>query len=220
MQPFDKIIKEYLEFLGDPAFPCVAAKAAQSKRRALCFVAPHMACPTHDIQILQFLYDFIDLYRISNKPYYSAAIIFNGPLDCTEEEFDDFLWKRLSSLALLDRNNGYKHDSRVDPDPGSSRFSFSIKEEAFFIVGLNPGSNRRSRRFQYPSLIFNPHAEFEKLRERGTYEKMKKVVRKRDAIFSGSVNPSLSDFGERSEVHQYSGVTHRPDWICPLRKYE
>ena len=121
---------------------------------------------------------------------------------------------------VLDRDNGYTHDKSVDPDPSSPRFGFSLKEEAFFIVGLHPGSGRQSRRFKYPTLIFNPHAEFEKLRALGRYEKMKTIVRKRDVAFSGSVNPMLQDFGERSEVFQYTGMQYKEGWTCPLKQYE
>jgi uncharacterized protein len=220
MQPSETIIKEYLEFLSNPDFPCVAAKAAQAKNRAYCFAAGHMACPEHDAAILKFIYNFVDTYRTINKPYFSAAVIFDSPMSCTEEEYDGMLWSRLSSLALMDRGNGFRHDPRVDADPSSPKFSFSIKEEAFFIVGLHNDSNRRSRRFKYPTLIFNPHAEFEKLRELGRYEKMKRIVRKRDSAFSGSVNPTLNDFGERSEIYQYTGIPYSSDWVCPLRKYE
>jgi uncharacterized protein len=220
MQTSDHIVKEYLDFLANPEFPCVAAKAAQSKNRVHCLVAGHMGCPAHDVQILQFLYEFVDLYRVSSQAYHTAAIIFNSPLDCTAQEFDTQLWARLSSLASIDRSNGYKHDQRVDADPLSAKFSFSLKEEAFFVVGLHLTSSRKSRQFKYPTLVFNPHAEFEKLRMLGRYDKMKRIVRKRDTLFSSSVNPMLSDFGERSEVFQYSGIPYDSDWVCPLKKYE
>jgi hypothetical protein len=45
---------------------------------------------------------------------------------------------------------------------------------------------------------------------------MKTAVRKRDEIFSGSVNPMLSDFGEASEVLQYSGKVYDETWTCPF----
>ena len=48
------------------------------------------------------------------------------------------------------------------------------------------------------------------------YEKMKTIVRKRDIVYSGSVNPMLTDFGEASEVYQYSGRKYDSDWKCPL----
>ena len=95
-------------------------------------------------------------------------------------------------------------------------YSFSLKEEAFFILGLHPASSRRSRQFKYPALIFNPHAEFEKLRKSDRYTKMKEVVRKRDVEYSGSINPMLADFGEASEVYQYSGMQYNAEWTCPI----
>jgi uncharacterized protein len=174
-----------------------------------------MACPAHDSTILDFIYGFVDQYRAATDPYHSAAVIFRMPADTNDEVFDALLWERLKELSMLDRIN-YPHDARVDPDPSSPSYSFSLKSEAFFIVGLHPGSERRSRRFKYPTLIFNPHAEFERLRKQNRFNKLKEVVRKRDVIYSGSVNPMLDDFGNSSEVRQYSGKRHNDAWKCPL----
>jgi uncharacterized protein len=215
MKSDELIIKEYSEYLRKKDFPCVAAKAALSRNHIKCMVALHMACPADDKTILQFLYGFVDMYRASEESYHSAAVIFKEPVPINETLFDALFWRRLNSLSSLDKQN-YKHDMRVDSDPNSPRYSFSLKEEAFFILGLHPGSSRRSRQFKYPALIFNPHAEFEKLRNSDRYTRMKEVVRKRDVEFSGSVNPMLADFGEASEVYQYSGIHYQTDWTCPL----
>ena len=215
MKSDELIIKEYSAFLGKKQFPCVAAKAALSRQHIQCMVAMHMACPAQDKIILQFLYSFVDKYRASEDSYHSAAVIFKEPVEMNEKIFDSLIWQRLNSLSSLDKQI-YSHDRRVDSDPGSSHFSFSLKEEAFFILGLHPGSSRRSRQFKYPALVFNPHAEFEKLRKSNRYTKMKEVVRKRDVEYSGSINPMLADFGEASEVYQYSGLQYDADWICPL----
>jgi FPC/CPF motif-containing protein YcgG len=215
MKPDEAIINEYLEFLNEKEFPCVAAKAAVSRNHIECMVAMHMACPADDQLILQFLYKFIDHYRSAEDSYHSAAIIFKEPAEIDEMRFDTFFWERLNSLASLDKDK-YRHDPRVDSDPTSPRYSFSLKEEAFFILGLHSGSSRRSRQFRYPAMIFNPHVEFEKLRHSNRYAKMKAIVRKRDIKYSGSINPMLADFGEASEVYQYSGLQYGPDWTCPL----
>ena len=209
------IIGEYLAYLNNKEFPCVAARAAFARQHIKCMVAGNMACPRDDRSILKFLYDFVDAYRTSNEHFHSAAVIFQGPQLQGEEMFDSLLWQRLRSLSALDREN-YNHDKRVDADPNSSHFSFSLKEEAFFIVGLHPASSRKARQFKYPTLAFNPHAEFEKLRRANRYEKLKDVVRKRDVVYSGSVNPMLKDFGEASEVYQYSGIQYDKKWQCPL----
>lgn len=211
----EHIINDYFDFLNEREFPCVAAKAALARNHVRCFVADHMACPATDVAVLQFIYDFVDQYRSSAESYHSAAVIFRGPANTDEDIFDALLWERLKSLARLDKVN-YAHDNRVDPNPEAPDYSYSLKSEAFFVVGLHPGSERRSRSFKYPTLIFNPHAEFEKLRKLNRYEKLKSVVRKRDMVFSGSINPMLDDFGNSSEVIQYSGKRHGGEWKCPL----
>ena len=174
-----------------------------------------MASAAEDEGLLTFIYEFVDSYRSSNDTFHSAALIFRNPQSVTELEFESMLWLRLNSLVELDRKN-YNHDKRVDSDPESSRFSFSLKEEAFFIIGLHPSSSRKARRFSYPAIVFNPHEEFERLKRAGRYESMKKVVRRRDEAYSGSVNPMLNDFGEAPEVFQYSGKHYDSIWKCPL----
>lgn len=215
VEPQD-IIEEYKAYLNNKKFPCIAARAALEKMQIKCLVAHHLCCPKDDQSILKFLYVFVGEYRQSEKFYHSAAIIFTGPEIHNEEMFDELMWQRLQALANLDAEN-YTYDKRVDADPASAKFSFSIKGEAFYIIGLHPLSSRLARRFRYPTLVFNPHAQFEKLRESNHYEKMKNIVRRRDVAYSGSVNPMLEDFGKASEVYQYSGRNYDENWQCPLK---
>ena len=212
----DVLIAAYKEYIAAKEFPCVAAKAAFAKEQIQCMVATHMACPKDDHAILQFLYSFVDHYRQSDEMYHSAAIIFEQPTALTEEAFDDFLWQRLQSLSAMDAAR-FPYDGRVDGDPASPNFSYSLKEEAFFIIGLHPGSSRAARQFSYPTLVFNPHGQFEQLKETAKYQNLKNVVRKRDMAYSGSVNPMLEDFGAASEVYQYSGRRYDNQWQCPLK---
>jgi uncharacterized protein len=215
MKPDITIVNEFSKFLDEKEFPCIAAKAALSKNKIQYLVADHMACPADDKKILSFIYSFVDRYRTAKNSFDSAAIIFREPCVLNETTFDQLLWQRLKALASLDSRN-YSHDPRVDSNPASPHFSFSLKSEAFFILGLHPGSSRKARRFSYPSLVFNPHAQFEELRRLNRYTKMKKTVRKRDLLYSGSINPMLADFGDASEVYQYSGIEYTADWVCPL----
>ncbi len=211
----DSIVSSFLDCLNAKAFPCISAKTAVAKSHVGCLVADHMACPKDDMAVLHFLYDFIDTYRCTDGIFYSAAIIFKEPIALTEIEFDTLMWKRLQALSDLDAKN-YSYDKRVDPDPHSSNFSFSIKEEAFFIIGMHAASIRAARQFIYPTLVFNPHAQFEKLKQNDKYESLKNVTRKRDIAYSGSVNPMLDDFGKSSEARQYSGRMYNDQWKCPF----
>lgn len=211
----EEIIREWNAHLEDNAFPCVAAKAALSRGQVKVMVAGHMACPKDDKAILEFIYSFVDGYRKSDKLFHSAVIIFNNADIYSEEMYERFFWPRLQALSNLDAQH-YDYDTRVDPHPESEHFSFSLKEEAFFVIGLHPAASRPARRFKYPAIVFNPHAQFEQLREAGQYEKMKNIVRKKDIELSGSINPMLTDFGTESEVYQYTGSRHDKSWKCPL----
>jgi hypothetical protein len=212
----DAIVQELRHFICEETYPCVAARAAMAHNDIPCFVANHLACPNDDSDILKFLYDFIGRFRKSKPGFRSAAILFKSPAETTPETFETLLWQRLQALSDLDAQN-FEYDPRVNRNPSSSDFSFSLGAEAFFIIGLHPGSPRPSRRFKYPALIFNPHVQFEQLRALNRYEKLKHIVRQRDVLYSGSVNPMLADFGDVSEAFQYSGRQYDSDWTCPLK---
>ncbi|MEO8569151.1 MAG: guanitoxin biosynthesis heme-dependent pre-guanitoxin N-hydroxylase GntA [Ginsengibacter sp.] len=212
----ENIIQEYLTFIANKDFACIAAKAALARQQIKCFVADNMACPKDDYDILKFLYSFIEDYRQSNELYHSATVIFKEPAVDNDEMFDVLMWQRLQALADMDCKK-YNYDPAVASDPHSPNFSFSLKEESFFIIALHAASSRLLRRFKYATLVFNPHRQFEELRASGKYEMMKEVVRKRDIAVSGSINPMLKDFGEASEVYQYSGRKYHSNWECPLK---
>lgn len=211
----EDILEEFKNFILDGTYPCVAARAAVSRGHLPCLVAQNIDQADDDARMLLFIYDFIIQFRKAKSALHSAAVIFTGPGNITEEHFETFLWARLQCLSKLDAGR-FPYDERVSPDPASPHFSFSLGEEAFFIIGLHPASSRPARRFKYPAIIFNPHTQFDNLRAGHQYDNMKKIVRKRDKIYSGSINPMLKDFGEASEAMQYSGRQYNAEWTCPL----
>ncbi|MCW3116834.1 MAG: hypothetical protein JWM28_916 [Chitinophagaceae bacterium] len=157
----------------------------------------------------------MDEYRQSSDLYYSAVVIFKAPVDLDEDKFETMFWSRLQAISDLDSRE-YPYDQRVKHDPAAVDFSFSLKEEAFYLIGLHPGSSRPGRRFSHPAIVFNPHSQFDRLREMNKYETMKQFIRNRDIRYSGSVNPMLADFGETSEAIQYTGRQYDQDWKCPF----
>jgi uncharacterized protein len=213
----ENIVRDFHAFISDDSYPCVAARAAMNREQVPCLIAGHIGCPADDAGILDFLHDFVKRFRKANTLLHSAAVIFTGPRELTEEAFDHFMWNRLQALSNLDAQT-FAYDKRVSPDPSQPTFSFSLAEEAFFIIGLHPASSRRSRQFRYPAIVFNPHVQFQQLRENNRYEKMKDIVRRRDTLYSGSINPMLKDFGEASEAYQYSGRQYSAEWSCPFKR--
>jgi uncharacterized protein len=132
-----------------------------------------------------------------------------------EQAFEHRLWGQLQ--LLHDRDDpAAGWDPTVSPDPADPRFSFSFAGRAFFVVGLHPETSRLSRRFRWPALVFNPHAQFERLRAEGRYARYQSLIRERDVALQGTVNPNLADFGERSAASQYSGRATEPGWKCPF----
>jgi FPC/CPF motif-containing protein YcgG len=102
-------------------------------------------------------------------------------------------------------------------DPDDSHFSLSFGGEAFFVVGLHPNASRPARRLPHPTLVFNLHDQFERLREEGRYERMRTAILDRDMKLAGSLNPMLARHGDVSEAGQYSGRLTETDWRCPFR---
>lgn len=210
MQPIES-------FVADLGFPCVGAKTALSKGQIVVFQARDLRCPADDVAILDEVYDFIDRYEADKSLYASLIITFAGPNELSEEEFEKCLWVRLQALHNIDARR-CDWDTSVSSDPSAPNFSLSFGGHAFYVVGLHPGSSRKARRFSIPALVLNLHEQFEELRVTGAYEKMQKLIRRRDHVFSGSVNPMLANFGDRSEARQYSGRVVEDDWTCPFAK--
>ena len=67
-----------------------------------------------------------------------------------------------------------------------------------------------------PAIVFNPHIQFERMRKKGIFKKVQNIIRLRDKLLQGSINPMLSDFGDKSEVFQYTGRIYAPDETLPL----
>lgn len=209
------IREDFQTFIGGREYPCVAARAAASRGHTPSLVAGHMGDDEDDARILLFIYDFIMQFRKATSTLHSAAVIFRQPEAITEHLYERFFWDRLQSLSRLDAGR-YWYDARVSADPASPDFSYSLGEEAFFIIGLHPASSRPARQFKYPAIVFNPHVQFQQLRDNAQFDKMKEIVRARDHAMCGSINPMLNDFGAASEARQYTGRRYQADWQCPL----
>lgn len=166
----------------------------------------------HD-ELLQWAYD----YRNDPGGLRSLAVVFEAPLDLSEEEFEQHIWDRIQSLADKDHWRGQPYDQRVSADPDNPHFSLSFGGEGYFVVGLHPGASRPARRFRRPTMVFNLHDQFERLREEGRYERMREKILERDRQLAGDINPMLARHGEASEACQYSGRKVDKDWTPPFK---
>ena len=202
--------------IGEASFPCVGAKAALARGTLETLGCRSLASAWDDVRIHDRLLAFAKAYRADPGLFRSFAVIFDGPDDLDETEFERLLWQRVQSLSDKDVWRGQSYDASVSPDPDSPHFSLSFGGEAFFVVGLHPRSSRPARRFDRPVMVFNLHDQFETLRAQGKYESMREKILVRDEALAGSRNPMLARHGDSSEARQYSGRAVDADWTCPF----
>lgn len=202
--------------IADSGFPCVGAKSALARGTLKVLVGHSLTSGWDDVRVHSELLDWAAAYRAEPGGLRSLAVVFDGPRDLDEHGFENAMWERIQSLADKDAWRGQHYDARVSPDPDDPHFSLSFGGEAFFVVGLHPGASRPARRFPRPTLVFNLHDQFERLREEGRYERMREAILERDEALAGTVNPMLSRHGESSEARQYSGRAVEDGWTCPF----
>ena len=208
-------MEELIQFIQNKSFPCIMAKAVINTGRLKAFEVEDIENEACINEIQNQLYDFVDDFRRLPKKLSSFALIIRNDRYKNFDLFEHRFWNFLNKLSLKDKNL-YPHDPRVSSDPHDENYSFSIKSEAFFMVAMHPESPRWARRFPYPTIIFNPHIQFEELREKGVFKKVRDLIRLRDKLLQGASNPMLTDFGEKSEVFQYMGKVYQEDEPIPL----
>jgi uncharacterized protein len=212
-----RLEQELIGRIAEECFPCVGAKAALA-RGTLKVLSCHSLCSNwDDVRIHGELMQWARDYCADPQLFRSLAVVFEGPLNLTEEQFEQAIWTRIQSFADKDHWLGQPYDHRVSADPEDPHFSLSFGGEAFFVIGLHPNASRPARRLDFPAMVFNLHDQFERLREEGRYERMRDRILDRDRELAGEINPMLAKFGESSEARQYSGRVVDEDWECPFK---
>jgi FPC/CPF motif-containing protein YcgG len=200
----------------DQDFPCVGGKSAISNDTYRFGLYPEMNTRAATAGLAYDLWEFARERPTFATDYTTFVAAFAAPVPRDERDWEKMLWSQLQSLHDLDSAH-HAWDSTVSSDPEDPAFSFSFAGTAFFVIGLHPKSSRYARRFAWPTLVFNAHDQFERLREQHLFERMRETVRARDYRLQGSLNPNLSNYGERSEARQYSGRAVEEEWRCPFR---
>lgn len=212
----DRLQAMLFDHVEDRAFPCVGAKSAMARGTLDVLACSRIDSAWDDVRIHDALMRLAESYRRDRAMYRSFAVVFDGPGDLSETQFEQALWQRVQSLSNKDVWRGQDYDARVSADPDNPHFSLSFGGEAFFIVGLHPRASRPARRFDRPTLVFNLHDQFERLRAEGKYETMRERILVRDEALAGSRNPMLARHGATSEARQYSGRQVDERWSCPF----
>lgn len=199
----------------NPAFSCVGAKSAVRRGGYHFGLYAEMGSSGATAGLAYDLFDFVEKRGDLDGEFSSFVACFEEPVGDNEAGFEKLLWAQLQRLHEEDRRH-HRWAPSVSPDPEDPEFAFSFAERAFFVVGLHPASSRFARRFAWPTLVFNAHHQFERLREEGRYGRMQEIIRSRERRLQGNLNPNLADFGVRSEARQYSGRPVEDNWRCPF----
>ena len=204
-----------LDHIRNETFSCIGAKAALNSGLFRTGFYSEMNLASTTRTLAGDLTSFVREQGAAGSNYSSFAAIFAAPQIEDELSWERMLWKQLNDLHALDAPV-FDWDPSVSGDPADPTFSFSFARTGFFIVGLNPQSSRLARRFPWATLVFNPHAQFERLRETKQFDRLQQAIRAREIALQGSLNPNLSSFGEESEARQYSGRPVDEKWKCPF----
>jgi FPC/CPF motif-containing protein YcgG len=214
----NKIIEDkFKDYINDENFPCVGAKSALSQSNLDFYFAKSILDSSYDDDLYGSLKSFGQKLDLDGRSLQSYVLIFLDKQKFSEIDFERLLWKKLQALHDIDILNKADWSKDCESLPESSKFSMSISGYGFFIIGLHSGASRTARKFKYPAMVFNSHTQFEILRKSGKYNKLQKIIRKKDLEINGSINPMLKNFGESSEANQYSGRLVNSNWKCPLK---
>ncbi len=206
----------FRSFVGAPSFPCLAGKGVVRRQDYGFGVYGALGTGHATQRLAESLHAFVDSLPCDGAGFRAFAAVFPDSPPMSELVFEQRLWRQLQ--LLHDGDVGREWDASVSDDPDDARFSFSFAGRALFVVGLHPHSSRLARRFAWPALVFNPRAQFDRLRSEGRFEGLRDAIRERDVALQGSPNPNLADFGEQSEARQFSGRATESEWRCPFHR--
>jgi FPC/CPF motif-containing protein YcgG len=208
---------EFRAFVGDPRFPCLAGKGVVKSNGNQMGVYGALGSPRSTRELSRDLTAFVQTTVAGDSSLRTFVAVFPDAIAIQERAFERQLWTQLQRLHDVEGAEA-PWDAAVSDDPDDPKFSFSHAGCALFVVGLHPRSSRLARRFRWPTLVFNPRAQFERLRSDGKFERLRGLVRDREIALQGNLNPNLADFGEQSEARQYSGRATEQDWKCPFHR--
>ncbi|MCG9791308.1 guanitoxin biosynthesis heme-dependent pre-guanitoxin N-hydroxylase GntA [Flavobacterium algicola] len=207
------IENEYKNFIIEKQHPCVIANSVFKMEKYDLKVYDSILDENVITPILADVESYLKNYDFDSKMFESLIICFKNDNFKSELEFEKALWQFLQRLHDSDDTDW---DNSVSSNPDDSKFSFSVKGKAFYMIGLHPESSRIARKAPYCTVVFNLHMQFEKLRAMGKFKSVRDRIRKRDEELQGDINPVLRDFGEHSETKQYSGRKVSDNWKCPF----
>lgn len=211
--PEDQVRAVLEEMVLHPGYPCLGARSVVRREGLRHVLLDDLDDPAAAPALAEHLAQF-EREVVPTPGFHSFVASFRGPVHEDEAGFERSLFGLLQRLHDTDDQ---PWAPGVGSDPADPHFAFSVGGAAYFVVGLHPAASRVARRAPLPTVVLNPHEQFERLRRDGRFEGMRSRIRARDESLQGSINPMVADHGDASEVRQYSGRFHGADWVPPLQ---
>jgi FPC/CPF motif-containing protein YcgG len=205
----------FREFVRDPAFSCLGGRSALQRETYRFGAYAQLDVAGVSEGLARDLFAFANERAGFPGQFSTFVAVFRDDRNLDEAAFERKLWSQLQRLHDLDAVY-HTWDPNVVSDPNDAAFSFSMAGSAYFVVGMHPNASRRARRFAWPALVFNPHAQFEQLRKDGALAGLQTQIRRREISLDGSLNANLTAYGTESEAKQYSGRPTAASWACPF----
>jgi FPC/CPF motif-containing protein YcgG len=212
----EKIRHAVHSMIEHTAYPCLGAKSVFRRDGAVQLLLDDLTADDAAGKVRQGLEAFAELVEQEDS-FHSFVATFRHPTGLGEQAFEEHLW---GLLQRIHDGDDRPWSADVSADPTNPHFAFSVAGSAYFVVGLHPAASRIARRAPLPTIVFNPHEQFEVLRGTGQFERMRDTIRRRDRELQGTINPMVADHGASSEAIQYSGRRHSPGWEPPLKVHE
>lgn len=210
-----EVEKEIKNLITQKNYPCVAALSSFYKQDYEVNTYSKMGQLHQRPQLRNDLLSYLAQYLETKSTYFTFWAVFEDSFFNDEEHFEAGLWDELSALTS-EKTKAFDQDPRFSSDPTDKRFCFSLGGKAFFVVGLHPQSSRDSRKFPWPTLVFNVYEQFDQLMQKDLYQPMIQQNRKRDVQFQGNINPMVEQYGDDWESIQFSGKKNPGSWKCPF----
>lgn len=167
--PFARVAHDaFRTFVLDEKFSCLGAKAVIRRGTCRFGVYDQFGSPAATQGLARDLAALAQERRGFEGDFTTFVAICRKRTIAGELAFERRLWLQLDAVHTLDRVHD-AWDERVSDDPHDDDFSLRLAGQAFFIVGMHPHASRASRRFGWPTLVFNAHEPFEHLREKGQF---------------------------------------------------
>lgn len=211
------ILDRMSALLSQKNYPCVAALKSFHSKDFEVGTYQKFGSAEDSFKLATDLTNYAEQYEKTKSPFFTFWATYPNESSMSEEEFENKMWKELSALASHPEFS-QTWDPHFSSNPADKNFCFSLGGRAYFVVGLHQNSQRLSRQFEHPVLIFNLYEQFRQLERSGQFDAMVQLNRKRDEKFQGSANPVVVEHGNDWESIQFSGRQNGPEWKCPFAK--